>query len=456
MADTMALLDRAVAALRTQGRRQRAYWEYYEGDQPLLYVTESVRNYFRSRARSQLRFVENWVSVVVASVLERIHLQALHHTNPKVDAVLQRLLAEGDVVGLSYDVHEQALATGEAYLIVWPSLTDMQQRMPRPFFQVPGSVVALVDNEDATRMVAAAKWWKDSEGFVRLTLYTPEALYRYRSRARAAGSDSGEDITDARAFAPYGTETAPAVEANPTGRLPVVRFQTHKAAATPEYLKAAPAQDMLNKTLADQMVTGEWGAFPQRYIVTNADLSQLESKPAGLWEIPAGVEGVEPTKVGQFDPADLSNYTKVIEHFVAAIAAISRVPSYYLRAGGETPSGEALRLMDSVLVHRAKARMAAFAPAWKQVARLMLAFEGVQADLADLQVEFADPAVTFPDKVADARAKNRQAGMPLTSILREEGKPEAFIRQVQDDLLEERQEASLEAGLAQLLAGRAE
>jgi len=429
-------LARVVEQLRTKAKRQRTLWEYYRGKQPLLYVSENVRDYFRERGRSRLLFVENWVSVVVEAVLERIRLVSVGVSDARAQAVVDMVWGASGFPLLAQGVHEQALATGAAYVIVWPN----REGTPQVYYQRPGLMVGIPDSEDATRLAYAAKWWLDGDGFARVTVYAPEALYRYRTRRKLNNGEAVQDL-GVQAFEPLGEP-----EPNPLEALPVVAFRPRLDGARAEFETAAPVQDMLNKTLADMMVTGEWGAFPQRWIVTQADLSGLKNSPAGLWQIPpALVDEGEPTKVGQFEPADLVNYTQVVEHFVNAIAAIARVPSYYLRTSGDVPSGEALRLMDTVLAHRARSRVDAFMVSWREVFRLALRFEGLDVAAHEISVEFAPTDVSFPARVAEARAKNRQAGMPLPAILREEGKSEAFISMVE--------EAQAEARVAELLPG---
>lgn len=422
-------LARVVNRLRTQARQQQALWDYYRGRQPLLYVSENVRDYFRERGRSRLMFVENWVSVIVEAVLERIRLVSVGATDDAAQGVIDAVWGASGFPLLAQGVHEQALATGVAYVIVWPNRDDV----PQVYYQRPGLMAGVPDSEDATRLAQAAKWWMDNEGYARLTVYTPEALYRYRTRRRLADGETVRDLS------PQSLEAMGEPEPNPLGVLPVVMFRPRLDGARAEFETAAPVQDMLNKTIADMMVTGEWGAFPQRWIVTQADLTALKSNPAGLWQIPAALASEsEPTKVGQFEPADLVNYTRVVEHFVNAIAAIARVPSYYLRTSGDVPSGEALRLLDNVLAHRARSRVDAFAVSWREVFSLALRFAGKDVPPHEISVEFAPTEVAFPARVADARAKNRQAGMPLSAILREEGKSEAFIAMVEQEQEAER------------------
>jgi len=429
--------------LQKNSHRQRLYWEYYRGEQPLLYVSKAVHDYFRERSRQQLRFVENWVAVVVEAVLERIHLKNVSHPNPAIQRAIRRIRSTSMLPQVAHATHELALATGVAYVVIWPNA----DRVPQIYYQKPGLMTGIYDEEDATRLTAAVKWWQAADGRVRLTLYTPEAIYRYVTHKPI--SDKSEfNSLDARSFV-----TLRDPEPNPLGVLPVVPFQTRLDEPRAEFDAAAPIQDMLNKTTADMMVTGEWGAFPQRWVVTHADLSNLKSTPAGLWEIPAGLssEG-EPTKVGQFDPADLANYTRVIEHFIGAISAISRIPSYYLRTSGDIPSGEALRLMDNVLASRAQTRIESFTASWQRAFQIALAFAGHNvAASEDIEVTFASPSIDFPDQTADARQKNRAAGLPLKTILREEGKPEEFLQQMERDMEEEREFLAATDSMTQLL-----
>ena len=45
-----------------------------------------------------------------------------------------------------------------------------------------------------------------------------------------------------------------------------------------------PLQNAINKLVTDLMVAAEYGAFMQRWIISNADTSSLKNAPNEIWE----------------------------------------------------------------------------------------------------------------------------------------------------------------------------
>ena len=60
-------------AYKALSDKQLAYdrlWSYYDGDQPLVYSAQRLKELFRDISA---RFTENWCQVVVDSVLDRLN-----------------------------------------------------------------------------------------------------------------------------------------------------------------------------------------------------------------------------------------------------------------------------------------------------------------------------------------------------------------------------------------------
>ena len=66
-------LQVAVTALTAKKTRYDLYYRYYDGQQPLVYSSEKLREIFSGL---DARFTENWCGVVVDSVLDRMELRA--------------------------------------------------------------------------------------------------------------------------------------------------------------------------------------------------------------------------------------------------------------------------------------------------------------------------------------------------------------------------------------------
>ena len=82
------------------------------------------------------------------------------------------------------------------------------------------------------------------------------------------------------------------VAQNTTGEIPVFHFMTNQKRAS-ELDNAIPIQYTVNKLIAYMMVTSEFSAFPQRWIITNATFQngRCEIAPFKTTQIPPSEQG---------------------------------------------------------------------------------------------------------------------------------------------------------------------
>jgi len=139
------------------------------------------------------------------------------------------------------------------------------------------------------------------------------------------------------------------------------------------------------------------------------------------------------TQVGQFEAAKLSNYIESIDNLATAISSITRTPKHYFFSIGSNLSGEALIAMEAPLNKKAQDRIDRFSPVWKQAAAFMLKLAGKPVDPKMIDVRFDKPETIQPRTTAETRQMNVNAGMPLVTVLREEGKDEEFIARMLAD-----------------------
>jgi len=220
---------------------------------------------------------------------------------------------------------------------------------------------------------------------------------------------------------------------NPHEEVPFFHFRLERRRIKSDLTNAIPLQNGINKLVTDMMVAAEYGAFKQRWIISQAKTDTMKNAPNEIWDLPAGDGMGQQTSVGQFDATDLENYTKAVDSLASAIAIISRTPKHYLYGQGGTPSGEALIAMESPLVKRCEEHIAQFVPVWKDAARFMLKIRNIEIDKKDIVVNYASPETVQPKTEAEIRQIGKQAGIPLNTLLREEGKDDAWIAQMEAD-----------------------
>ncbi len=427
-------LKMAFDALKAKQRPYDEYWEYYTGKHPLVYSAARLREVFRGL---EANFVENWCAVVVDVPLERLLLERIEVAgNPTATARLADLWATQDLDMDVDDAHESLLVTGEAFFIVWP---EEEQGGAAAFFNDSRLCAMFYEADNPRQARFAAKWWVSGDGDYRMNLYYPERVEYYVARARSGAAPSSE-----KAFAVYQEPVE-----NPFGRVPVFHLRSGRYQRS-VLDDAIPLQAAINKLLADEMIAAEFGAFKQRWVISNAELATLKNAPNEIWSIPAGDGIGQGSAVGEFSETRLENFEASIERRVAALSAITRIPPYYFfRSGGQPPSGEALMVLESPLNKRIRRLQNRLVTVWQQLAAFMLQLEGLEVNQEDVRPVYAAPETMQPRTAAEIRQLSVAAGMPLTTALRKEGWTDEDLSQVEADKIAE--QAAAQESLARAL-----
>jgi len=433
-------LEVAFKKLQSKQAYSAGLWAYYDGDHPLFYSTERLRKVFAS---IDVRFMENWCAVVVDSVLDRLDLVSAGVAND--DELTEKLQGLWDETGLEldeHDVHLSTMVTGEAFVIAW---RDEEGKL-EAYYNDPALVHVQYDPGNPRRKIWAAKWWEEDSGFWRLTLYYPDRLEYYRTTK--TGSPKS-----AKAFVPLDGEGEEAQALNPTGEIPVFHFRRSRRKMISEMKNVIPLQIAINKLLADMMVSAEFSAFAQRYIIsaTDEDLSKtLQNIPNSIWQIPTGDGVGQGTAVGQLPSTPLQNFLDAIDDLVNAISAISHTPHHYFYGKGSIPSGEALIALEAPLNKKCSHYIKNLRVTWVQVASFLLKLAELSSDEKKaVEVVFAKPETVQPKTQAEIRQLGVASQLPLVTVLRAEGWTDAQIEQLEKDRQEEtaRQQSSLALGL---------
>ena len=428
-------LEKAVVALLRKKPLYDVYWKYYDGEQPIVYSSKKLKDVFND---IDARFTENWCAVVVDAVLERLHINTvMAGENNAMGNDLVALWRDTGLEEDAYAIHECALVTGEAFVIVWPDETSPDAQM-QAYFNDSRMVHVEYDPDNPRRKLFGAKWWEDADGHVRLTLYYPERLEYYRTRDRVVDKDSGA-IFGAKSFVPFAPDGESDVVENPLGSVPIFHFRTNRRQAKSELVNVVEPQDAINKLLADMMVAAEFGAFKQRWIITNADTSGLKNIPNEIWEIPPAGPGDEPTKLGEFSETDIGLYMNAISKLSADIGVITRTPRHYFYLQQGDPSGEALIAMEAPLNKKVRQRQMIFQSTWRNVLAFMAEVSGRAVPASAIEVIYERAETVQPLTQAQIRQTNKTAGVPLATQLRHEGWTDDEIAKMQADYVREQQ-----------------
>ena len=412
----MTDLQRAYNALSGKQAAYTMAWRYYDGDQPLKYSTERLRELFRS---IDVNFNQNWCAVVIDAVTDRTILTGFDSKDKTASSILQSAW-DGNHLNLdAADVHEAALVTGEAFIIGWKD----DDGNPEVYYNDPRMVHVFYQADNPKVKEFAAKWWVDGEsGKWRMNLYYPDRVEHYITASKNQPQSAG-------AFKPDEIPSEP----HDFGIIPVFHFRRTRRGIRSELANVIPQNDAVNKLLSDMMVAAEFGAFKQRYIISGSGTSDLKNSPGLIWDIPAGDGQEQGTTVGEFTETDLDGYLNAIDKMVNAIAIISRTPKHYFMSAGAGVSGDALIAMESPLVKKVKKLQEAFNPAWQEVAEFILRQSGVSIAASDIVPTWERAESVQPVAEAQARQANVNSGVPLVTALRWEGKTAAEIEAMEKD-----------------------
>lgn len=401
----MTDLDLAFVTLAAKKPEYDRLFAYADGMQPLKYSTARLQEAFHNLTA---HFQQNWCAVVVGAALDRIALNGWDAGDDGLNEVLKGVWNANSLGLEAEQVHEAALITHESFVIAWPG----EGGAVDVFYNDPRLCHVFYDPGNPRRKSFAAKWYQDgADDRWHLTLYYPDRMEYYVSDpvkgAVASATTFHEEMPPA--FHGYGV-------------IPVFHFRTNARASRGELDQVLTLQDAINKLLADMMVSAEFGAFKQRYIISNADTSALKNSPNAIWTIPPGDGEGQPVQVGEFQGTDLNLYLNAIDKLANSIAVITRTPKHYLWAAGSVPSGEALLAMEAPLTKKVLKLEAQFGQVWSELAAFILLLSG-KGDVPPSEVKPVWEPVRSVQPVTEAQARKSavDAGIPLNIVLQREG-----------------------------------
>lgn len=441
-------LEHAVKCLSAKGQRYTQLWDYYDGRQPLIYNNEKLREIFHGL---NARFTINWCAVVVDSILDRLNiLGASVPQDNSTSASLAELWSSTGIVEDVDTIHEEIGVTGESFVIAWP---NPETGAIEAYHNNARLVHVEYDEGNPRLMRYAAKWWEGEGDVWYLTLYYADRLEYYK----AANKSEIGALSSGKNFALI--DQAP----NPFGVIPVFHFRSNQRRPMSQIANVLEPQDAINKLMADMMVAAEFGAYKQRYVISAAGIGKgkVKNSPNEIWDLPTGMEGEQPTQVGQFDATELQNYLNAIDKLAMSIGVITRTPKHYFYTQGGDPSGEALIALESPLNKKTQRLINTLTPIWQRLGAFLLALNNQQVDARQIYINYEAPQTVQPRTQAEIRKLNRESGLPLTTILRDEGWTEEDLAQLDADLQSEAAstanyaDAALSAAQRQFNAGTA-
>lgn len=392
------------------------YDAYYTGNHPLPWLAPQARDEFR-RILAMTR--SNYMGLVCDATAERITIEGFRFGDGSdADDDTWRIFQANNLDSDSDQSILEALISGQSYLLVAPNPRDASL----PHVWVEHASQAIVEFEPGSnRRVRAAglKVWDDDwTGELHATLYLPDAIHKFKARRPTLGSAQPPQW-EQRAVA---GERWPA--ANPLGVVPLIEVPNNPRLLTggvSELSDVTDIQDRVNKTLADRLITQDYGAFPQKWAVAWPqyvdDAQTVPTPPIDVGRDRMVTTEIAETKFGQWESAPLDPYSSAKREDVKDIASRTRTPAQYLLGEMSNVNGETLKASESGLVSKVKQRRRPYAEAYEEAMRLARGLAGLSTD-ADARMEtiFANPEFRTEGELVDALVKMRGIGLPLDTV----------------------------------------
>jgi hypothetical protein len=410
----LASLDRELTARIALVRK---FENYYAGKHPLAFATEKFREAFGGLFAE---LSSNWCELIVDASVERLTIEGFRFSTDKGGDDDAWNIWQANALDVESDMaHTEAGKTGWAYTIVGPNPDDPDT--PIITVEHPSQVIVRHAAGNRRKRVAALKKWLADDGHAMATVYLPDAIHRFRSKAKWRGGSSIR--WDRR---PGAEEPVP----NRIGVVPVVEIANKPsmlAGGRSDLASAIPLQNAINKLCSDMIVAAEYAAFRQRW-ATGVDIpddpatgkpmdpKKFLSDVARIWAV-----SDDQAKFGDFGVTELGNYVKAMETLIQQLAAQTRTPPHYLLGqSGAFPSGESLKATETGLVKKIDRKQKAFGEGWEETMRLAFLYRGDRDRGTDMKVNtiWTDPETSSEGELVDALVKMATLGVPQEELWR--------------------------------------
>jgi hypothetical protein len=415
-ADELRDLNLALGAFRAKDQTFTDRYNYYDGFEALKYSTERLRKIFE---KMDVFFSENWCSVIVDSVLERIGIQGwVVEDNEDLQKQLRLTWAKLGIQLDANDVHEAASICGEGFIIAERE-TDFEL-----FYNDPRMCHLFYEPDDPKKKRVGAKIWKDDDGRYRVDLYYPDRISNYVT------AKADKFPKDSRSFVFDPAESGP----NKFEEIPIFHFRLHRRRIIGDLTRSIISlQDASNKLISDLMASSEYDTFKERIYITSQSVKNLKRAPGMRTRLRPSPQGMQNADVKEFGGSDLKNFITPLERFANSMAIISRTPRHYFFSVGAGISGDALLAMEAPLVAKAMTYRESLGVTWQELGAFVAKSIGTEVPAEAIQLSWKPAETIQPLARAQEIQSLAAAGFDKYSAARISGIGEDEIKKAKDE-----------------------
>jgi hypothetical protein len=350
-----------------------------------------------------------------------------------VDATSERLAVEGFRIGGGADADSdtwdiwqynnfdndsdqailEALITGQSYVLVAPNPDEGGK--PLLYAEHPSqSIVEYVPGTGRRLRAAGLKVWRDDwTGLLMATLYLPDGLYKFAAEAKTTGvagvNWQARTVRGEQWPAPNLLGVVPLIELTNNPRL--------LTGGVSEIADVVGVQDRICKTLADRLMTQDYGAFPQKWATgyPESDADGVQNR-VDVGHNRLVTSDVAETKFGQWEAAPLDPYSAAKREDVKDIASRTRTPAQYLLGEMANVNGETLKAAESGLVSKVRQRQRSYGEGLEAVVRLSRQIAGLGDGTETIETIWRNPEFRTEGELVDALVKMSTIGVPHEAL----------------------------------------
>ncbi|PAN01011.1 hypothetical protein CJI59_13885 [Streptomyces sp. Alain-F2R5] len=430
MEQALYLVQLLEAELIARGRDITVHNDFYRGKHPLKFASDEFAKFHGDRYRD---FSDNWVQVVADSPVERMTVTGFQASGQtSADAELWKVW---QVNGLDADSQLGFLGSvvnARSFVLVWGNPSDPD--MPVVTFEDPSQCVIVYEPGSRRQRRAALKRWQDgNEDFA--TLYLADEVWKFQRPHLNVDGDKSQQMQDVdealKQWKPRELDEEPNPQPNPMGVVPMVELPNKPSLADDPISDVGGVismQNAINLLWAQLFTAADYASFPQR-VILGADrpvIPKLNDKGEVVGIQPVDLEKFavdrvmmfsnKDAKIAEWQAANLSMYTGLIEVAVGHLAAQTRTPQHYLIGKMANLAEGALLAAETGLVKRVEEKEIWSGQGLREMARLIALARGEEDKAEALRsgrVLWKDAESRSHAQLADALLKLKQLGFPF-------------------------------------------
>lgn len=374
--------NRLLARLVREGPRLRTIDDYFEGRQPVRFMSQILKAELGDRINEM---IINMPRYAVEAYDSRLDIKGFRFSGANSTAdELWSIFLQNDGQNFTQQLHQEALAIARSYVLVGPGDDPAV-----PLVTPESAFECMHENDPRTKEISTGvKTWIDLERVRRVSLYTSENRTTWVMNGGSWVPDSEESYDDDAQI----NRMVPMLnQARVLGRIRPGRPDERLGRSV--FHDVIPIFDAINKMATDMMVSGEFHAMPRRWAtgLDPDDFTDELGQALGTWELIAGriwATSSEKAKMGQFQETDLAVFHNTIKLLIQIAVQLLGLPPHYLAFMAQNPpSSDAIRASEVQLVKRAERLHTTFGGRHARVQRLVLVEKYGSDDPSYRQIE---------------------------------------------------------------------